>query len=300
MAADLPPRVELEHVPFHPQTQYQCGPAALATALNASGAPASPEQLSPEIYLPGKKGSLQVELIAAARARDRVVYPLADLSGVLAQVSAGHPVLVLQNLGWRFAPAWHFAVIVGYDRDARELILRSGNQHRLTMDTQRFLRTWERAERWAVVVLKPEQLPAQPELRSYIASAAALEATGRLEAAGAAYETAHAQWPDSVWPVLGLANISHARGDAPGAERRYEQAVALDPDNAVAHNNLAELLDARGCAAAARMHIARAVELAKATTLEPSVLATAQRIVGRNGQSDGAACPAADRIQKPR
>lgn len=300
-AANLPARVELEHVPFHPQTRYQCGPAALATMLNASGVQTSPEELSPEIYLPGKKGSLQVELIATARARDRVVYPLAtDLSSALAQVAAGHPVLVLQNLGLRSAPAWHFAVIVGYDRDARELILRSGSERRLTVNAPRFLRTWDRAQRWAVIVLKPEQLPAQPKLRSYIAAAAALEATGRLEAAGVAYATAQAQWPDSIWPVLGLANISHARGDASSAERRYEQALALDPDHAVAHNNLAELLDARGCAAAARMHIARAIELAKATTLEPSVLATAQRIVERNGQNDSGACPAAEDPQKPR
>lgn len=300
-AANLPARVELEHVPFHPQTRYQCGPAALATMLNASGVQTSPEELSPEIYLPGKKGSLQVELIATARARDRVVYPLAtDLSSALAQVAAGHPVLVLQNLGLRSAPAWHFAVIVGYDRDARELILRSGSERRLTVNAPRFLRTWDRAQRWGVIVLKPEQLPAQPKLRSYIAAAAALEATGRLEAAGVAYATAQAQWPDSIWPVLGLANISHARGDASSAERRYEQALALDPDHAVAHNNLAELLDARGCAAAARMHIARAIELAKATTLEPSVLATAQRIVERNGQSVSGACPAAEHPQKPR
>lgn len=258
-------------------------------------------QLSPEIYLPGKKGSLQVELIAAARARDRVVYPLpADLSNVLAQVAAGHPVLVLQNVGFNLAPAWHFAVVVGYDRDAHELILRSGAEHRLTMNALRFLRTWDRAQRWAVLVLKPEQLPAQPELRSYIASAAALEETGRLEAAGAAYATAHAQWPDSVWPMLGLANVSYARGDAPGAERRYEQAIALDPDNAVAHNNLAQLLDARGCSAAARVYIARAIELAEATTLEGSVLATAQRIGERNGQGDSRTCPATDHPQKPR
>jgi len=36
-AGPLPARVELDATPFFPQRDYQCGPAALATLLSASG-----------------------------------------------------------------------------------------------------------------------------------------------------------------------------------------------------------------------------------------------------------------------
>src|SRR5437868_6842253 len=59
----LPPAlhdyVELKEVPFFPQDEYQCGPAALATVLNTFGVKVTPEELVPEVYLPARKGSLQ-------------------------------------------------------------------------------------------------------------------------------------------------------------------------------------------------------------------------------------------------
>jgi len=39
----LPERTELREVPFFPQEEFQCGPAALATVLAASGVKVTPE-----------------------------------------------------------------------------------------------------------------------------------------------------------------------------------------------------------------------------------------------------------------
>ena len=63
--AGRPASIELESTPFHPQTSYQCGPAALATVLGAAGLTVSPAALADEVYLPGRQGSLQPELAAA-------------------------------------------------------------------------------------------------------------------------------------------------------------------------------------------------------------------------------------------
>lgn len=295
----LPARVELDHVPFFPQDAYQCGPAALATVLTASGIAAAPEELTREIYLPGRKGSLQVELIAATRARDRIPYRLPeDLTAVLEQVAAGHPVLILQNVGLRLLPAWHYAVVIGYDVAANELILRSGTNRRLIMSAANFLRTWDRAGRWAFIVLEPGELPAKPQLDRYIAAVASLESVGRLEAAARAYDRAREEWPRSVWPVLGRANVDYARGDLDRAEQGFFSALELDPGNVVAHNNLAELLAARGCLSAARSHIARASVAAKGTPLESAVAATAAQIAANDARTaiDGAgSCIRSDR-----
>jgi hypothetical protein len=63
----LPQRAELTTVPFYAQEDFQCGPAALAMAFGAAGKPIEPEALAPQVYLPGRQGSLQVEMLAATR-----------------------------------------------------------------------------------------------------------------------------------------------------------------------------------------------------------------------------------------
>jgi hypothetical protein len=50
----LPERTELAATPFFPQELYQCGPAALATALARAGVKTSPEVLSPRHPRPSR------------------------------------------------------------------------------------------------------------------------------------------------------------------------------------------------------------------------------------------------------
>ncbi|MFN2339214.1 MAG: PA2778 family cysteine peptidase, partial [Gammaproteobacteria bacterium] len=158
--AGLPEHIELVDVPFFPQQAYQCGPAALATLLQDQGVPVAPEALVPEVYVPARQGSLQAEMLAAARARGLVAYPLRpELDAILREVAAGRPVLVLQNLGLAWLPYWHYAVIVGYDLARGEIVLRSGLHERHVNGFARFERTWHRAGRWAFVVTAPDQLP---------------------------------------------------------------------------------------------------------------------------------------------
>jgi len=146
--------IELTEVPFFPQVTDQCGPAALATILNASGVGADPEALKSRIYIPGREGSLQLELMAATRAYDRLAYSIdPELQALVAELRAGRPVLVLQNLGIGVAPIWHYAVVVGYLPEDRQFVLRSGDQRRYLIDARRFVRTWLRAENWGVVAL---------------------------------------------------------------------------------------------------------------------------------------------------
>lgn len=276
---DLPRRVELASIPFYPQDAYQCGPAALATVLQSTGVDVSPDALTPEVFLPGRKGSLAVELVAATRARDRLAYPIdPHPRALLEEIAAGRPVLVMQNLALKMAPTWHFAVVVGYDLDAGTFILRSGTAERLVMSERGFMRTWDLADRWGLVILEPGELPANPDLHKYMTAAAELEATGRLDAAARAYSRAHEHWPASAWPALGIANVSHAKGDRTSAEEAYRTALALDPDNIVANNNLAELLFDRGCIDEARTHAKRASENALGTPLEQATSATAAKI----------------------
>ncbi len=254
LPAELPERVELTATPFHPQTEHQCGPAALATVLGAVGRNVDPAALATEVYLPGRQGSLQSELAAAARARGLVAYETGpSLSDLLAEVAAGRPALVLQQLGAGPWPYWHYAVVIGYDKPRGKLLLRSGTDEHLALRASMFEATWDRGGNWGLVLLEPGTLPAQPDPVRYMSAAAALETAGNPDAAKAAYAAAASFWPKAPLPRLGLGNLAAAASDWVEAERWYGEVLADDPAQAAALNNRAEALVRLGCPDAARM-----------------------------------------------
>src|SRR5690348_13414653 len=65
----IPKAVEVKRVPFIQQTEHQCGPASLAMVLAWAGKPTAADELSREVYTPGKSGTFQEDLLGAARRR---------------------------------------------------------------------------------------------------------------------------------------------------------------------------------------------------------------------------------------
>lgn len=261
--AGLPDRVELAETPFFPQDAYQCGPAALATVLVWRGFDVDPDDLLAEVYIPERRGSLQAEMRAAARARGLVAYRLQpELADILTEIAAGNPVLVFQNLGLGFAPRWHYAVVIGYDLGAGELVLRSGVIERHVNELSRFERTWARGERWAFVAVPPEQLPATAEPLPWLRAVNELEQTGNLDAAQTGYRSAIEQWPDQHIGYLGLANAHFAAGGFEPAEMALRDLLRRQPERHEAWNNLAHVLAARQCGRQARAAAGCAVALA--------------------------------------
>lgn len=275
----MPARVELADTPFFPQQDHQCGPAALATVLAASGIQASPDELTREIYLPARHGTLQAELLGGIRRRGLLAYVMPDQgSAPLDEVAAGHPVLVLLNLGIKAYPIWHYAVVVGFDRSRDEVILRSGRTARATMSWWRFEGSWDRAGNWAVVVLEPGAMPAAPVALSYVSACAGLEAAGQLAPAGTCYDAASRRWPDDALAQLGRGNVAYAQRKLAAAVTAYRHAVTLAPTNGIARNNFAQALRDAGCRDAALSQVQRALKLLAGTPLEQDVRATQRAI----------------------
>lgn len=246
-------------VPFHPQTEYQCGPAALATVLGASGVAITPDALAPQVYLPGREGSLQVELLAASRRAGRIPYVVDETpQAISAEVQAGRPVLVLQNLLVRSLPKWHYAVVTGIDGVHQRVILNSGEQRDVQARAKGFLRSWDWGGRWGMVTLRPGELPANADVARYITAVADFEHVAGAAAAVPAYRAALERWPRDPRPHLALGNQAHAAGQRVEAVRHYRAGLALAPRDPVLGNNLASVLGELGCAAEARTALASA------------------------------------------
>jgi tetratricopeptide (TPR) repeat protein len=258
---DLVTQVELAHIPFYPQEDNECGPAALAMVASAAGVTIAPETLVEQVYLPGRKGSLQLEMLAASRRQGLLAYPLSPhVEALMREVAAGHPVLVFQNLAFSFYPVWHYAVVIGFDRARNVLLLRSGRTERMEMSLFTFERTWARAQYWSMVALPPGQLPATAEPQTYAGAAAALERVNP-KAAQTAYAAALRAWPQDRAAWLGAGNTAYTLGQHELARNAYQTAVQQHPDFADAWNNLAQVLLELGQRREASLAIAKAVAL---------------------------------------
>jgi len=242
----LPNAHRVAEVPFFPQEELYCGPAALATALTWSGLPTTQEAVAPQVYAPGREGSLASDLVTAARRQGRLAVLVEDLRALLGEIAADHPVIVFQNLALDWVPRWHFAVAYGYDLEARTLFLRSGTVESLEMSLDAFERTWARADRWALVVLPPDRLPATADQTAVLRAAAGLEQAGRPAEAAEAYAAIAERWPQNVTARIGEGNARFALAQYAPAEAAFRAALALEETSAPAWNNLAHALARQG------------------------------------------------------
>ncbi len=259
--AGVPERVEFADVAFFPQADYQCGPAALATALVNAGVQVTPDDLVKQVYLPARQGSLQAEMLAAPRRYSLVSYQLAPrFDDLLREVAAGNPVIVLQDTGYGFIANWHYAVVVGFDYAAGELYLRSGETRRLATPFTVLEYTWKKSNYWAMVVMPPGRLSATATESAYLPAIAAMERVGEPRATLSAYAAFLGRWPDNVGASIGLANKYHALSELKVAEAVLRRAAERHPDSVVVLNNLAQTLSDQGRDTEAWTFIERAAQ----------------------------------------
>jgi len=246
--APLPPRpptlsadLAVGAVPFHPQREHECGPAALAMLLGARGVAVAPAALVPLLIVPERAGTLQPELLAQARRRGFIAQAIApDLAALGAELAAGRPVLVLKNDGLAWYPVWHYAVVIGYDASRDALLLHSGVSARLAQPRRSFESTWARSGRWGFVLLAPGELPVGTDAPAHARALAAFDASGGTPAqARVAWQAARRQWPTRWEFAFGLGNRLAADGETAAAIEALATATTLDPAQAAAWNNLA-------------------------------------------------------------
>ena len=271
---------ELPGVPFYPQESFQCGPAALASLLGWIGDEVTPDSLTEQLFISGRKGSLQIEMLATARRHGFVAYEHAGgLQDLLLQLQQGAPVLILQNLGLSWVPTWHYSVVVGYDAKKQRFLLRSGEQRLRQTDVKAFSRTWHYSEQWMMTLHKPGDIPAGADALQYVRAVSGLERVQQSHAALLSYRAASNKWPQSdiVWMALG--NNLYQAQEFLAAQQAYEQAYIIAPQKPAAAHNLAWALIKQNKLSLAKAYAEKAAQLSSEARYQSALQALSGRSV---------------------
>ena len=189
----LPERVELSGT-FYRGTSYQSGPQVLASLLSQQGVVITPGLLEKPLHVPGAEAKLQQSIPNLAREYGMVVYPLdSNLPALLAQVAAGYPVMVRFTDGSAFWAESRYVILSGYDRQKQTVLLRAGMNRRESMSFGSFESAFESAGGWAVLIQKPNQIPANVDRQRWLNAASELAQAGQEQAAARARKALDAQ-----------------------------------------------------------------------------------------------------------
>ena len=231
-------------------------------AMNFYGKNLSPTDLAKDVFIPGRKGSFQSEMKAAIRKRGMLAYELTpELVYLLAEVSVGHPVIILQNKAIKYYPIWHYAVVTGYDLDKKKIYLHTGANKNYTVSMSVFEHTWKRAKRWGLVVLPADTLPNDRNQINILQAAVDLEEVGQIQAANSSYRAITKRWPESFVANMGAANTHLTLGNPDKATDYYLRAREIKPQRADIYNNLAYSLLAQSCYQTSQISIQCALKL---------------------------------------
>ena len=251
-------------VPFVEQEVAHCGPAALTSALQFRGQDVAIDELVRQVYLPGREGSLTLEMTAAVRRQGLLPYPaLPTLDAVVAELDAGNPVLVLQNLSFNWWPQWHYALVVGYENAGATLLLHSGKRAYYAIPARTFMKTWHRSDYWGLVPVPLGEFPAAATALTYLSELEKMRETATVS--DRQYENALSEatehWTRSATAQFMMANyLQDKKRD--GALAYFQRSLQLQPGNALAWNNFAFALAEAGCQLTAQQAIKRARTLA--------------------------------------
>lgn len=235
----LPPFYEIRTVEFIDQTAGYCGPATLTMAMRWAGQSLSIEDVTPQVYTPGMKGSLQSDLISASRRHGLMAIPVHNLSALLTEVAAGHPVIIFENLSLSWAPQWHYALVLGYNLKKQEIIMHSGHDAFYHWDLKKFERSWMLGDYWGLVVLPAGELSVTADELANVTAAVGLEQAQKYEEADKSYRKILEKWPNNLVTLIGLANLAHKKGHRNKALSLLRRAIKYHPESTAAHHNLA-------------------------------------------------------------
>ncbi len=153
----LDPRLPVAHriagVPLVERNENWCGPAALAAVLRYHGEETEAKEIAEAIYLPGFRGSLNLDLLVFARTRGYEARAEAGTGPRLREaIARDRPVICMVTRRNPVLSRNHMVVVRGYDRGQAVLFIDGGEGSEQTVRTTDFEAEWAESGRWMLVV----------------------------------------------------------------------------------------------------------------------------------------------------
>ena len=250
----------IKNVPFYPQAKFFCGPTTLSEALNFYGHSTTPESIAPSLFIPGREGSLQLEMISAARTYGLLAYSTqSDFETLFALIDNDVPVIVFQNVATSWFPMWHYALVIGYDQTEQKIILHTGETKAHEMSYELFERVWQRGNYWMLALLKSEQTHKYLDPFIYTQAAHDMLKIGLNETALAHLITATEVWPKQWLSYFLLGN--HFLNISDEAASWFSEGYKYASDIPEYLNNYGYALVQEGCISAAKELITSALKI---------------------------------------
>jgi len=141
----------IKNVPFHPQEEFQCGPASLASVLNYWNINITPEEIASEIYSKSARGTLNMDMLFYAEKRGfKAKQYRGSFEDIKARIDSSHPLIVLVDEGFLVYQKNHFMVVIGYGGEG--VVAHSGREPQKFIPLKDFLRSWEKTKFWTLLV----------------------------------------------------------------------------------------------------------------------------------------------------
>lgn len=230
----------ISNVPFYSQQDYYCGPTTLAEVFQYNGIVQSPDEIAPQLFIPERKGSLQLEMIAATRQQGLLAYTeRGNLEKLLYLIENDVPVIVLQNLAINLYPMWHYSVVKGYDLATQEIIQHTGEFKNRAVDLSVFERTWQRANYWYLIALPSEHKLKALDPLTYVTSAQDLISVKQQVAGINHLKNATKLWPNYWLSYFLLGNYYLQNKNINNAIYWFEQGYQFATTQSLYLNNYA-------------------------------------------------------------
>ncbi len=253
---------KIPDVPLIAQKENHCGPASLAMVMQFHGIKKSPDEIAKGLFHEKLKGSFFPEMKARARDEGMVVIEVNDMEDAFKELTAGNPVIILQNNGFAFFPRWHFSVLTGFDLKGPDVFLHDGSKETETDDMRFFERSFVLGGKRSLVILPPGKLSVTGTEMNHLESATFLETLNKKDEALKSYQAILTKWPESLLARIGSSNVLYFLERKKEAQLELEAAVIAHPDSSFAWHNLAIIQGETGNKEVAKISAKKALSLA--------------------------------------
>ena len=145
----------IKDVPFYPQNESMCGPAAIASVTGFYGDKVTLSEAAKGVYVAGLKGTLPVDLLIYAKEKGfDAEYYQGGFKDLKARISGGRPLILFLNLGFASYPVGHYITAVGFDDGLKAVIAHSGMNREEVFTYESLADAWEKTG-YATLLVTP-------------------------------------------------------------------------------------------------------------------------------------------------